>query len=237
MHNKSVVIIFLVMALVNTSCLTMIRRSNDAGKLIKEYKHVAVFPSFTEIEKRRFSGRNERLSELETQISIEFDTAITKLFKDSAFYTTLAKVEENDLKFELNYISEEIDKYLYLMYKKDVFIPINSNVIDFSVGHKVNLFADKFESDILVFSKIYGYNNTFSEQLKNIFKGMIFTLFSGNVAYLYSYNRGGIITTIVIDGNSGNIIFVNKKNVVGNFKEKKVQRKVKNSFKRLFVEY
>ena len=195
-------------------------RHPEFKALHAQIRSVAVLPPSVEVYKFTFKGEREMLYDLlpglRQQAIAELEQVLAKRgYQVQPLDLSEQALNDNpELKRSLHTIQELFDKRIE-EYSKKWFPRVHE--FRYSVGSDINLFADRAQSDALVFVRCQGIKKSGGEIAKDFAKTLLVAVATLGNAVVYHYPSVTVVQMGVIDGDTGELLWYYHNFGQGNF--------------------
>ena len=190
-------------------------------------RSMAILPPSVEVYKFTFKGEREMMYDslpgLRQQATAELEQVLAKrgYHVQPLDLSEQALREDPELKRGLHTIQELFDKRIEEYSKK--WFP-RAHEFRYSVGSDINMFADRANSDALVFVRCQGIKKSGGEIAKDFAKTLLVAVATLGNAVVYYYPSVTVVQMGVIDGNTGDVLWYYHNLGQGNFDIAREQR-------------
>jgi hypothetical protein len=197
-------------------CSTTVRLNPRLEEKRDNIYSVGLMPGKANIVLVKFKGDNERLTEKEEATCAELERWVKMELNMLGWSVINADMGiesediDNDFRFTVSSLDKECNRVLGSLYKRPTwFTGQAKKCTSYTLGPDINILADRYEADALVFLRYRGFEKSGGEIAKDAAKSILIGIATLGSAVPIYYSRGGEVFVMLVDGDSGDMLWSN----------------------------
>jgi hypothetical protein len=198
-----------------TGCTTTVRQHPDFEQRRADLKKAAIMRPKAEIVLIKFKGDNERLTNEEKFVCSKLQDLVMEHLQEQGFEvvdnnsTGLNLADDSDLSFKATELSKSCESLANEMWKISEMDKKKALSYKTHLGPEVNIFSDYYNSDMLVFLCMSGFDKSKEERSKDFVQTLMIAFLSGGNVTMHSYGSFAACYVMLVDGASGDVLWAN----------------------------
>lgn len=213
MFSKITVVGSVVFVLFLSGCTT-VRVQPDKKKAKRTTNHYYIMSPNVQIKLQKFSGIDERLYVEESNIKVVIDSVVRNRLTQLGYSESESVIIPDSLNYEYKVrfrnITEKMDAVFQDLYDNIRISKKKAYNTDVSLGVDIQYFTSYCNADVLVFTKMIGFNNSLVVKTMNIANmSMVSYLTNFAVPPMIFMKPKGNMLIAAVDATSGDILWTN----------------------------